>query len=316
MIKRTLYFGNPAYLSMNNAQMVIKIPEVESAANVCEAIKKDAIRTIPIEDLGVVILDHKRITITQGLMEALLDNNCALITCDSTHMPTGLMLPLESHTVQSERFQNQVNASKPLRKQLWQQTVQAKITNQAAMLKKLVPNAVTSNMLAWVNEVRSDDVTNLEARAAAYYWKCFFPEVDHFVRHRELDSPNNYLNYGYAILRGVIARALVGSGLMPTLGIHHHNRYNAYCLADDIMEPYRPFVDELVKSIIRQYGVMENLPIDIKRELLQIPTLDVVIDGKRRPLMVAASFTTASLAKCYAGESKQISYPKVPTWKE
>lgn len=316
MIKRTLYFGNPAYLSMNNAQMVIKIPEVESAANVCEAIKKDAIRTIPIEDLGVVILDHKRITITQGLMEALLDNNCALITCDSSHMPTGLMLPLESHTVQSERFQNQVNASKPLRKQLWQQTVQAKITNQAAMLKKLVPNAVTSNMLAWVNEVRSDDVTNLEARAAAYYWKCFFPEVDHFVRHRELDSPNNYLNYGYAILRGVIARALVGSGLMPTLGIHHHNRYNAYCLADDMMEPYRPFVDELVKSIIRQYGVMENLPIDIKRELLQIPTLDVVIDGKRRPLMVAASFTTASLAKCYAGESKQISYPKVPTWKE
>ena len=316
MIKRTLYFGNPAYLSMNNAQMVIKIPEVESAANVCEAIKKDAIRTMPIEDLGVVILDHKRITITQGLMEALLDNNCALITCDSTHMPTGLMLPLESHTVQSERFQNQVNASKPLRKQLWQQTVQAKITNQAAMLKKLVPNAVTSNMQAWVNEVRSDDVTNLEARAAAYYWKCFFPEVDHFVRHRELDSPNNYLNYGYAILRGVIARALVGSGLMPTLGIHHHNRYNAYCLADDMMEPYRPFVDELVKSIIRQYGVMENLPIDIKRELLQIPTLDVVIDGKRRPLMVAASFTTASLAKCYAGESKQISYPKVPTWKE
>ena len=316
MIKRTLYFGNPAYLSMNNAQMVIKIPEVESAANVCEAIKKDAIRTIPIEDLGVVILDHKRITITQGLMEALLDNNCALITCDSSHMPTGLMLPLESHMVQSERFQNQVNASKPLRKQLWQQTVQAKITNQAAMLKKLVPNAVTSNMLAWVNEVRSDDVTNLEARAAAYYWKCFFPEVDHFVRHRELDSPNNYLNYGYAILRGVIARALVGSGLMPTLGIHHHNRYNAYCLADDMMEPYRPFVDELVKSIIRQYGVMENLPIDIKRELLQIPTLDVVIDGKRRPLMVAASFTTASLAKCYAGESKQISYPKVPTWKE
>lgn len=316
MIKRTLYFGNPAYLSMNNAQMVIKIPEVESDANVCEAIKKDAIRTIPIEDLGVVILDHKRITITQGLMEALLDNNCALITCDSTHMPTGLMLPLESHTVQSERFQNQVNASKPLRKQLWQQTVQAKITNQAAMLKKLVPNAVTSNMLAWVNEVRSDDVTNLEARAAAYYWKCFFPEVDHFVRHRELNSPNNYLNYGYAILRGVIARALVGSGLMPTLGIHHHNRYNAYCLADDMMEPYRPFVDELVKSIIRQYGVMENLPIDIKRELLQIPTLDVVIDGKRRPLMVAASFTTASLAKCYAGESKQISYPKVPTWKE
>ena len=316
MIKRTLYFGNPAYLSMTNAQMVIKIPEVESSPNVCEVIKKESVRTIPIEDLGVVILDHKRITITQGLLEALLANNCAIITCDSTHMPSGLMLPLESNTLQSERFQSQVNASKPLRKQLWQQTVQAKITNQAAMLAKLVPDATTSNMNAWVSEVRSDDATNLEARAAAYYWKCFFPEVEQFVRHRELDCPNNYLNYGYAILRGVIARALVGSGLMPTLGIHHHNRYNAYCLADDIMEPYRPFVDEMVKSIIREYGIIEDLPINVKRTLLQIPTIDVVIEGKRRPLMVAASVTTASLAKCFAGELKNISYPKVPAWKE
>ena len=184
------------------------------------------------------------------------------------------------------------------------------------MLAKLVPDATTSNMNAWVSEVRSDDATNLEARAAAYYWKCFFPEVEQFVRHRELDCPNNYLNYGYAILRGVIARALVGSGLMPTLGIHHHNRYNAYCLADDIMEPYRPFVDEMVKSIIREYGIIEDLPINVKRTLLQIPTIDVVIEGKRRPLMVAASVTTASLAKCFAGELKNISYPKVPAWKE
>lgn len=312
MIKRTLYFGNPSYLSLKNAQMVLRLPEVEANDTVCEKLKKDFTRTFPIEDLGVVVLDHKRITITQGLLEALLANNCAVITCDSAHMPTGLMLPLDGNTLQSERFQNQVNCSKPLRKQLWQQTVQAKIANQAAMLQKLVHGAETGNMRAWVSEVRSDDATNLEARAAAYYWKCFFPEVEMFVRHRDLDCPNNYLNYGYAILRGVIARALVGSGLMPTLGIHHHNRYNAYCLADDIMEPYRPFVDELVKSIIKKYGLMEDLTIDIKRELFQIPTLDVKIEGKRSPLMVAASLTTSSLAKCYAGELKMVSYPTVP----
>lgn len=312
MIKRTLYFGNPAYLSMTNSQMVLRLPEVEANDSVCEVVKKKNVRTFPIEDLGIVVLDHKRITITQGLLEALLEAGCAVITCDSAHLPTGLLLPLEGNTLQSERFQNQVECSKPLRKQLWQQTVQAKIANQAAMLKKMVPGVVTDNMRAWVGEVRSDDATNLEARAAAYYWRNFFPEVDDFIRHRELGCPNNYLNYGYAILRGVIARALVGSGLMPTLGIHHHNRYNAYCLADDIMEPYRPFVDELVKRIIKQYGFTCDIPVDIKRELLQIPTLDVKIDGKRSPLMVAASVTTSSLAKCYAGELKTISYPIIP----
>ena len=180
------------------------------------------------------------------------------------------------------------------------------------MLEKMVKGVQTGNMRAWVSEVRSDDATNLEARAAAYYWRNFFPEVEEFIRGREFACPNNYLNYGYAILRGVIARALVGSGLMPTLGIHHHNRYNAYCLADDIMEPYRPFVDELVKNILKKYGEMDDISIDVKRELLQIPTLDVKIEGKRSPLMVAASVTTSSLAKCYAGELKTLSYPTVP----
>lgn len=180
------------------------------------------------------------------------------------------------------------------------------------MLEKMVKGVQTGNMRAWVSEVRSDDATNLEARAAAYYWRNFFPEVEDFIRGREFGCPNNYLNYGYAILRGVIARALVGSGLMPTLGIHHHNRYNAYCLADDIMEPYRPFVDELVKNILKKYGEMDDIYIDVKRELLQIPTLDVKIEGKRSPLMVAASVTTSSLAKCYAGELKMLNYPTVP----
>lgn len=311
MIKRTLYFGNPAYLSMTNAQMVLRLPEVVADGKVCDKIKKEAERTFPIEDIGVVILDHKRITITQGLLEALLANGCAVITCDSAHMPTGLLLPLDTHTLQSERFQAQIDCSKPLRKQLWQQTVQAKIANQAAMLEKLVKDVPTGNMRSWVGEVRSGDALNLEARAAAYYWRNFFPEVDCFIRDRDLECPNNYLNYGYAILRGVIARALVGSGLMPTLGIHHHNRYNAYCLADDIMEPYRPYVDELVKRILKTYGAMDDISTEVKRELLQIPTLDVMIGGKRRPLMVAATVTTASLAKCYAGELKSVIYPTI-----
>lgn len=312
MIKRTLYFGNPAYLSLRNAQMVLRLPEIECNYTIPEHFKRNEVRTFPIEDLGVVILDNKRITITQGLMEMLMENNVAVITCDSTHMPSGLLLPLDVHSVQSERFRAQIDCSKPLRKQLWQQTVAAKIANQAAMLLKLEPGAEVGNMQAWAGDVKSDDAMNLEARAAAYYWKCLFPEVPKFVRSREGDFPNHLLNYGYAIVRGVIARALVGSGLLPTLGIHHRNKYNAYCLADDIMEPYRPFVDEVVKHMMKKYGLLDQLTTEMKRDLLHIPTIDVKIDGKRSPLMIAASITSSSLAKCYSGELKKIIYPTLP----
>lgn len=308
MIKRTLYFGNPAYLSLKNGQMLLRLPEVQANSTLPDSFKKEAERTFPIEDIGVLILDNKHITITHGLLECLLRNNCAVITCDSTSMPTGLLLPLDGHTLQSERFRAQVDCSKPLRKQLWQQTVQAKIANQSTMLEKLNHMEV-GNMRAWVPQVRSDDADNLEARAAAYYWRNFFPEIPSFARGREGDPPNNLLNYGYAILRAVVARALVGSGLLPTLGIHHHNKYNAYCLADDIMEPYRPFVDELVKSIIAKHADIDELTTDLKRELLAIPVLDVTINGKRSPLMVAATLTASSLAKCFAGEAKNIVYP-------
>lgn len=186
--------------------------------------------------------------------------------------------------------------------------MQAKIANQATMLHRLT-GAEVGNMRAWVPLVRSDDADNLEARAAAYYWRNFFPEYPHFVRGREGEPPNNLLNYGYAILRAVVARALVGSGLLPTLGIHHHNKYNAYCLADDIMEPYRPFVDELVKNITKKHKVIDDLTTDLKRELLAIPVLDVTVNGKRSPLMVATTLTASSLAKCFAGEAKNIVYP-------
>ncbi len=310
MIKRTLCFSNPAYLSLKNDQLVIRLPQVEKNHDLPDSFKSDAVKTVPIEDIGVVVLDNKQITVTQGLMEALLDNNCAVITCDSSHLPVGLLLPLSGNTVQNERFRSQLDSSLPLKKQLWQQTVQTKIRNQAAVLRKY-RGAEVGNMLKWAKEVRSGDPDNLEARAASYYWKQMFPDVENFVRDREGPSPNNLLNYGYAILRAVIARSLVASGLLPTLGIHHHNRYNAYCLADDIMEPYRPYVDEIVINYTGQNGYPDELTTEEKKVLLGIPVLDIVINGKRSPLMIASTTTTASLARCFNGESRKIVYPEI-----
>lgn len=300
MIKRTLCFSHPAYLSLRNGQLVVKLEKHDNEP------EKQA--SIPIEDIGVVVLDHRQITLTHGAMAALVDNNAAVVTCNDSHMPTGLLLPLDGHTVQSERFSDQINASLPLRKQLWQQTVQQKIHNQAALLAELHGIEV-GNMKRWAAEVRSGDSTNLEGRAAAFYWSRMFPTIPDFTRSRDGDYPNPLLNYGYAILRAVIARALVSSGLLPTLGIHHHNRYNAYCLADDIMEPYRPYVDRLVVQTMAECCDVE-ITTDIKRRLLTIPTLEVRIGGDRRPLMVAASQTTASLARCFAGESRRVAYPE------
>lgn len=307
MIKKTLYFGNPIYLSLRNSQLVLKTPDADKLE---ESFKREAERTIPIEDIGVVVLDNRRITITTGAMEALLDNNCAIITCNSTNLPVGLMLPLSGNTTQSERFRNQIDASLPLKKQLWQQTVRQKILNQATVLNKNT-GAIVKNMQVWANDVKSGDPDNYEARAAAYYWRNLFPMLPNFVRGREGEPPNNLLNYGYAILRACVARGLVGSGLLPTLGIHHHNRYNAYCLADDIMEPYRPFVDDLVINIMQQYPDYSELTLSIKAALLTIPSLDVMLDGKRSPLMIAVGQTTASLAKCFNGEMRKIAYPEL-----
>lgn len=306
MIKSTLYFGNPAYLSLKNNQMIIQILEENKSSS--ESVKKEISR--PIEDIGIVVLDNWQITITSGLIEALLENNCAVITCDSKRMPVGLVLPLYGNTTQNERFRNQLEVSVPLQKQLWQQTVRRKIENQAAVLK-WATKFPARNMLAWARDVKSGDPDNLEARAAAFYWKNIFEELDYFKRERIGEAPNNLLNYGYAILRAIIARSLVMSGLLPTLGIHHHNRYNAYCLADDIMEPYRPYVDELVVNIIREEKGEASLELtkEIKAKLLAIPTIDVVIGGKKSPLLIAASQTTSSLYKCYKGEIRQIAYP-------
>ena len=308
MIKRTLYFGNPAYISVKLSQLEIRLPEVEKSKSLPDSFKSGAVKSIPIEDIGVVILDNKQITITHGALGALLENNVSVITCDDYCMPVGLMLPLAGNTTQSERFRHQIEASLPLKKQLWQQTIQAKILNQSTVLLRQ-RGMECGNMSAWVKQVRSGDSDNLEARAAAFYWQNLFGNIKSFNRDREGVPPNNLLNYGYAILRAVVARSLVGSGLIPTLGIHHHNRYNAYCLADDIMEPYRPYVDKLVAEIVDSGGNISELTTDIKSKLLSIPVLDVVINGRRSPLMVGVGQTTASLYKCYSGEIRKIAYP-------
>lgn len=310
MIKKTLYFGVPAYLSLSNNQLVIKLPEVEKS-NMPENIKQKSVTTIPVEDIGIVVIDHKQITITSCAINALSENNCALIMCNDKSMPSSMLLPLESNTVQSERFREQTCASLPLKKQLWQQTVKAKIRNQAAALKRHTPEKAL-NMTTWADSVKSGDTDNLEARAAAFYWKNIFSQhINDFSRNRDGEPPNNLLNYGYAILRAVVARSLVASGLLPTLGIHHHNRYNAYCLADDIMEPYRPYVDDMIIKIIKSGKPINQLDKSIKAELLTIPTIEVMINGKHSPLMIAAASTASSLYKCFSGESRKIAYPEM-----
>ena len=296
MIKRTLFFQSAAYLNTKNEQLVINYPNGEPES-----------RTVPIEDLGYIVLEHPQITISNRLLEKLTYNNTAVITCNAQHMPIGLLMPLDGHSEQNERFRAQLNSSIPLRKNLWQQTIQAKIKNQAAHLEERALDA--KKMRFWIKEVTSGDTLNHESRAAAYYWKRIF-EIENFTRYRHGEAPNNLLNYGYAILRAVCARSLVGSGLLPTLGIHHANKYNAYCLADDIMEPYRPYVDAIVAFIIDNYENYEELTTELKSELLKIPAMDVCIDGKKSPLMVAMSRTTNSLQECFMGISRKLIYPE------
>ena len=309
MIKRTLYFGNPAYLGLTNKQLVIRLPEVVKNNELPLKFKEDSIVRIPVEDIGVVILDHQQITITQGLLAALIENNTAVIACNETHHPEGMFLPLDVHHVQQERFKFQVEATVPLKKQLWRQTVTAKVMNQANLLKKTGKDP--SRMTTLLKRIKSGDPDNIEGQASYYYWNTLFPDELNFSRKRDGNPPNNLLNYGYAILRAITARSLTGSGLLPTLGIHHSNKYNAFCLADDIMEPYRPFVDEIVYGLVMRVKDYKGLTTEIKKLLLEICTVDVHYGDEHSPLMVGMQRTTASLAQCFEGEKKKIIYPEL-----
>ncbi|WP_423129792.1 type II CRISPR-associated endonuclease Cas1 [Gaoshiqia sp. Z1-71] len=297
MIKRTLYFGNPAYLHKKDQQLKV----IDSETKTEKA-------SVPLEDIAIVVLDHPQITLTHALIADLTDRNVALISCDSRHMPSGLMLPLDGNHVQTERFRNQIDASEPLIKNLWMQTVKAKIENQADLLNRC--GFDNKPLLALVPQIKSGDPDNIEGRAASVYWKRLFNEHD-FTRDRFGTEPNSHLNYCYAILRAIVARALVSSGLLPTLGIFHRNKYNAYCLADDVMEPYRPFCDELVYDMFVNGEIdSEEITRPQKARMLAIATCDVLMDGKKSPLMVAMSRTTNSLYECFEGTRRKIVYPE------
>ncbi|MFP5438694.1 MAG: type II CRISPR-associated endonuclease Cas1 [Bacteroidia bacterium] len=300
MVKRTLFFSNPAYLSTKNEQLVVSFPEEDKPSV-----------TIPIEDLGYIVLENPQITLTNGLIGKLVENKTAIITCDKQHLPNAFLQPLTGHSEQTERYRHQLNASVPLKKNLWQQTVSAKITNQALHLAD--KNVDIRKMLRWADEVKSGDTENHEAVAAAYYFQNLFTHIPDFSRNQKGTAPNGLLNYGYAILRAFTARALVSTGLLPSVGIFHSNKYNAFCLADDIMEPYRIYVDAMVYNITEREENCDELRQHIKVQLLTIPALDVLLDGKRSPLMVAMSRTTNSLYECYIGVSRKILYPVFET---
>lgn len=297
MIRKTILFSNPCRLYKKDLQMMIDYEDGVPP------------KSVPIEDIGILILEESRITLTHSLLKTLMENNAVLISCNDSHLPESIMLPMFAHHTFTEKMLAQIESSLPLKKNLWQQTVVAKINNQCGVLE--MQGIPTGKMRAWAGGVRSGDAGNAEAHAAAYYWGQMFDDIPEFSRERFGDYPNNYLNYGYAILRAVIARSLVASGLFPPLGIHHRNKYNYWCLADDIMEPYRPYVDMKVKQIMKDFPDSSELSKDIRKELLGIPVMDVKIEGKSSPLMIASQRTTASLSACFEGSSRRIVYPLI-----
>lgn len=311
MLRRIVYISQPAWLSYENKQVVIRFKALEEHPDVKRWVDDKGEIRYALEDLGFVVLDHRQITLTHPLLAFMAKENVVLISCDETHHPIGLHFPLYSNTLQTERYRIQIEASEPLRKQLWAQLVRQKIKNQAAVLSKIGKEVESNYLLELSKAVLSGDRTNVEATASAYYWQRVFDFVPGFFRKREGPPPNHWLNYGYAILRAVTARALVASGLLPTLGLHHHNRYNPFCLADDLMEPFRPEVDLVIYHLIKKIGVQEDISKAVKQELLFIPYIDVILEKEKSPLMNGVQFTCQSLVKCLSGEQRKLILPEV-----
>lgn len=294
MITRSIYIGSPSYLKLQDNQLKIICAETKAVKG-----------SVPVEDLGILMLDNFQITISNQLIQKLMGHNVVIVSCDAHHLPHGMMLPLYGNTEHSERVRDQMEASEPLKKQLWKQTVEAKIRNQTSLL--VTRECSAKPMETYMSNVKSGDTTNMEGIAAQHYWKQLMGKD--FLRERFGETPNAFLNFGYAVLRSMVARSLVESGLLPVLGIFHRNKYNPYCLADDVMEPYRPFVDDLVIDWISRNDSTE-LTKELKAHLLRQATIDVRIDGKNRPLMVAVAVSCSSLYKCYTGERRTILYPE------
>ena len=296
MLYRSIYIGNPAYLKLKDKQLKVTDPET-----------KEEKGSIPIEDIGLLMLDHYQITLSNQLIQELMKNNVILISCDERHLPLAGMLPFSGNTLFSERVKTQIEVSEPLKKQLWKQTVECKTQNQLKVLEQLGKYAYP--MYEYLKEVKSGDTTNMEGIAAQHYWKYLID--NDFLRDRFGDYPNPFFNFGYGVLLSIIARALVDTGLLLVLGIFHRNKYNPYCLASDIMEPYRPIVDLLVMKWLQLHPEKQSLDKESKTFLLQIATQDVNIEKLVRPLIVGVKMTASSLLKCYTGEKRQISYPEL-----
>jgi len=303
LLTRTLFITRPCQLRLRDGQLLAVYNQVRGQEDLPD-------KSAPLEDLGFVVLEHPNISLTRSLLAGLLEHNVALVACDDKLMPAGMFLNLEGHTLQSERFRAQIEACEPLKKQLWQQTISAKIRNQAEVLNHW--GAEGHFLMERARQVKSGDADNEEARCSYYYWQRLFPPAWNFYRRRDGEPPNNLLNYGYAIIRAATARALSGSGLLPTLGIFHRNRYNAFCLADDVMEPYRPFVDDIVRGIVHKTSALDPMLQEHKVALLNVLQGDVILDGQKSPLSVAIQRTAASLARCYLGEQRKVLYPGFP----
>ena len=294
MIKQTLMFTSPVALSLRYGQLVVTSKD------------KDKSLTRPIEDIGYIVIDNPMISITMPLLNALCKNNVAVIFCDEKQMPLSMLMPLEANSTLQESYRCQIEASAPLKKQMWKQLVEAKIKNQATLLERMGKDG---NVLKpFYMNVKSGDSDNREGAAARIYWSRLFD--DGFKRDRDGIPPNVLLNYGYTVLRAAVARAIVGSGLYPAFGIFHRNRYNAFPLADDLMEPYRPFVDEIVVNLSKDNGVGE-LDKQTKAAILRLLFTDVRIGKVTRPLEVALSITTASMVKMVKGDVQKLSLPRM-----
>lgn len=300
MIKRTIVIESEAQLTLQQGQMSIARRQ-SSGGN-------DIKHSVPVEDIGVLVLESRSCLVSSALIAALTQAGAVIMHCDERHMPSALTLPLEGNTLQQERYQAQIHASVPLRKNIWMQLVKSKIYNQASVLSQLGMNS--EPLLRWASEVKSGDSSNLEARAAAYYWPLLMRD-ENFRRERNASGANACFNYGYAILRAVVARALVAAGLLPTLGVHHHNRYNAYCLADDMMETFRPVVDLWIMKCSNEMGFQDELGKEWKAVLLKVPVLDVLMEGEKSPLMVAAARSAASLVKIFEGRERKVLLPEI-----
>lgn len=293
MIKRIVEISNPSWLHLRDQQMVIEREGVE-------------VGNVPVEDLGVLILDHPGISHTQGLLTACFENNVVVLVCNSKHLPSAILLPLDGHTLHSKTLRQQISATEPSCKRLWQRVVQAKIREQAKVLRSATGN--DEPLRAYAEKVKSGDPENIEAQSARIYWQRLFGPQ--FRRNPETPGINVLLNYGYAVLRGAVARAVVGAGLHPALGVHHRNQYNSFALADDLMEPLRPMMDIKVYTLCELSSDTPKLTSESKRALLEVLGLESTIGERKFPMMVALHHYAASVRKVLAGEQKEVEVPE------